>query len=646
MNFLSLVAKLALDKSDYESGLGDAEQSAQSFGDKLKSGLGTAAKVGAAAVTAVAGAATAATGKLISEAGQVAAYGDDIDKASQKMGISAEAYQEWDAVLQHSGSSISAMGIGMKTLGNAAAEGSDAFTALGISTEKAAKMSKEDLFAETITALQNVKDENERAQLAQELFGRSAMELGPLLNTSAEDTQKMRDKVHELGGVMSDEAVKSAAAYQDNLQDMTTAIDGVTRGITAGFLPGLSDLMDGITRAVSGGDYANEMINNGVEGVIEGIENAISTISNIFDEIVPTLLDAIARNMPRVIEAGADLIMKLANAAIEALPAIMEMGVQIITTVATAIAENLPTLIPAAVSAITQIVEVLSDPGNLGALVDGAVAIIIALAEGLVEALPTLIEAAPTIIMNLVTALIENAPKLLEAAVKVIATLAEGIIGNIDTALEAIGQVIDGITGAVAGAIAAALNWGKDLLKKFGEGIGKAAGEALKSVQNFVSDIWNNGFKSIVDGALNWGSDMISNFTNGIKNMASGAVDAVKGLAGRIAGFLHFSEPDEGPLSNFSTYAPDMMKLFAEGIRQNEHLVTDAIGGAFDLQPTISAAYSGGGGFVGGGAGSAQEAPQRPVQVIFEVNGMQQMVYNLVKAEVQRVGLQLSGVRL
>ena len=55
---------------------------------------------------------------------------------------------------------------------------------------------------------------------------------------------------------------------------------------------------------------------------------------------------------------------------------------------------------------------------------------------------------------------------------------------------------------------------------------------------------------------------------------------------------MHFSEPEEGPLKNFSTYAPDMMKTFAEGIRKNQHLVTDAASQAMQGVSTAMTAGS------------------------------------------------------
>ena len=75
---------------------------------------------------------------------ETAEYGDAIDKQSQKLGISASAYQEWEAVLQHSGTSMGAMSATFKTLANAAQDASDdqvaAFERIGLSMDEVANM--------------------------------------------------------------------------------------------------------------------------------------------------------------------------------------------------------------------------------------------------------------------------------------------------------------------------------------------------------------------------------------------------------------------------------------------------------------------------------------------------------------------------
>ena len=123
MDIFDLVAKLSLDTSEYEKELAGAEKEAKSAGGGIGSALGGA--IGGAIVGGGAGAAVSAGLSMVTDAvstignaiadgsralmdgvANIAEYGDNIDKMSQKMGISAEAYQEWDAVLQHSGASI------------------------------------------------------------------------------------------------------------------------------------------------------------------------------------------------------------------------------------------------------------------------------------------------------------------------------------------------------------------------------------------------------------------------------------------------------------------------------------------------------------------------------------------------------------
>ena len=242
---------------EIEQALG-GETIGRNTGMKIAGGIGSALKVGGAAAATLAGATAAITGSVIKGTGAVAEYGDNIDKMSQKMGMSSTAYQEWDAIMQHSGTTIDAMKAPMKTLANAAQSGSEAFQKLGISEDEVKNLSQEDLFSKVITGLQGMEEGTERTALASDLLGRGATELGALLNTSAEDTQAMKDRVHELGGVLSDEAVKASAAYQDSLQDMQTSFAGVKNSIMADMLPSFTSVMDGLSSLVIGEEGAKD----------------------------------------------------------------------------------------------------------------------------------------------------------------------------------------------------------------------------------------------------------------------------------------------------------------------------------------------------------------------------------------------------
>ena len=368
MDLMALVARLTLDKTQYDQGLKDAEGGLQTFGKGVENMISVAKK----AIAAIGIGAAVKKGIDVFKSGvaNVAAIGDNIDKASQKLGISAKAYQEWDAVLQHSGASIDSMGIGMKTLANKAAEGSDAFKKLGISQKKAASMSREELFSKTITALQNVQDANQKAALAQELFGRSAMELGPLLNTSAEDTQAMREQVNALGGVLSDEAVKASAAYQDSLQDMTTAIDGFKRGFFAKFLPSLTKIMDGIGGIFSTGK-GKVKLKRGVAAFVDTLTTEGPKFLAKGVEIAATIGEGIIKAIPKAAENIAGLLGKGLNRIAFYLPDVTQKVVnwalglarrsgELIPKIGKALAQKIPYLLDVVKSSISKVFEGLS----------------------------------------------------------------------------------------------------------------------------------------------------------------------------------------------------------------------------------------------------------------------------------------------
>lgn len=564
MDLFTLSAKLQLDKSEFDNGLQESEKSANSFGQGFGKTLGSIGKAAAAGFAAV-GTATAAAGTaLIKGAGEVAAYGDNIDKMSQKMGMSATAYQEWDAIMQHSGTSIESMARGMSTLSKQAEENSEAFQKLGISQEDVANMSQEELFAKTIEGLQGMEAGTERTVLAQELLGGSAKELGALLNTSAEDTEAMRQKVHELGGVMSNDAVKAAAAYQDSLQDMQTGFDGLKRNLTSEFLPSITGVMDGLTDIFSGNyDEGLQKISDAIETLVTDISEKLPQFVELGAKILESLGMAIIDNLPTLLESGVALVMQLATAIIDNLPQILNVALKMIMTLADGIIKALPELIPAVIQTITELAGMLTEPDTLVKLIMAAVEIMLAITQGLVDAIPQLLEAVPVIILNLVQAIIKLLPQLVSSGVKLVESLINGIKSYYSTVFristELIGKVINGISSMF---------------------------NQIKQKGRELVDRVKEGFKSKISEATTWGRDLIQNFIDGILAKWNALKDTVSNVANTVKDFLGFSEPKEGPLSNFHTYAPDMMELFAKGIRDNENVVTDQIAKSFGFDVT------------------------------------------------------------
>ena len=466
---------------------GEAETAGKQSGGKFSKFFGGALKAGGMAVTGMATAATALTGTLLAGANATADYGDNIDKMSQKMGLSATAYQEWDAIMQHSGTSIDSMQRGMTTLSKAAEAGSDAFEKLGISQEDLASMSQEELFAATIQGLQGMESGTERTALAQQLLGGSSKELGALLNMSAEETEAMRQRVHELGGVMSDDAVKAAAAYKDSLQDMQTAFAGAKRGLMSDFMPAITTVMDGLTMIFSGDSGGIGKISEGINQFINSLSTQMPQFMQAGSQILMSIVEAIVANLPQLLGAASDVIMTLTQGIIENLPALIESGLQVLVTLAMGIAENLPTLIPTIVDVVIEIVETLID--NVDMLVDSAIAIIVALADGLIRALPKLIAKAPEIVGKLVDAIVRNAPKLLKSAAEIIKQLVTGIANNLSQIFSKGQEIVQKVISGVGNAIGGLWSAGMDIVRGLWRGISDGLGWIKSRISGWVGDV-------------------------------------------------------------------------------------------------------------------------------------------------------------
>lgn len=501
------------------------KSSGKMFGTSFGGALGSAMKVGGLAVAGVTAGVTAMGGAFAKSAGEVAAYGDDIDKNSQKMGISATAYQEWDAILQHSGTSMSAMQGGMLKLSKAAEKGDDAFEKLGITQDDLKTMNQEELFAKTIAGLQNMESGTERTALASQLLGGSSKQLGALLNTSAEDTEAMRQKVHELGGVMSDDAVKSAAKYQDSLQDMQTAINGVKTKVVSEFLPSITGVMDGIGLLFSGDS-----------------EKGISMIQNGLSDFIKKLTDTI----PKVIKAGTKILLALVQSIVDNLPEIVKAGTQAIVELVKGISEALPKLIPAALDAILAIVDGLID--NIDQIADAALKLIEGLANGLIKALPKIVEKAPTIIQKLVDAIVKLIPKIADAGVKLLTGLIKNLPNIISTIVKAVPEIIKSILSGITSSVSSIASAGVKLLTALVSNLPKIVSTIAGKIPTIITGIVNaigDGLSDIIEA----GKDLIYGLGKGIVDGAKKVVEKAKQVAKdvlkAIKGFFGIASPSK-----------------------------------------------------------------------------------------------------
>ncbi len=602
-----LMAKLGLDKKAYDEGLNKAESTGKNTGGKISSALGGAAKLALKGVTAAVGAASTALIVMGKQAvqqysqyeqlvgGVEKLYGDAAGKvqdyakqAYMTSGMSANAYME--TATQFSASLINSLGGDM----NAAADMtdvamkamSDNVNVFGSDMESVSNAFK-GFSKQNFTMLDNLKlgyggtkSEMERLIADANEYRASIGESSDLTINSFADIVQAIQSVQEkqgIAGTTQAEAMKTLegsanatkAAWQNVITaiagggDLENAFNGLMKtvfgekegeGLLANLIPRIQKTMEGIGNFVAkAGPYITEQLPALINSILpELLESAISLV-NALILALPDIIQGLLDQVPMIINSLIQSIIELFSDTSK-IQQLLETAATIITTLAQGLTDALPELIPVIVDVILTIVETLLDGDNLDLLINASVELIIALTQGIINALPILIERAPEIIAKLVTGLISAKMQLFVAASVLLATLGQGLIDNVPELIKQAIRLPGYIVNAIEEKFPDIEQLGKDIIDTIKDGLG-----------DFASD------------ALEWGSDLIDNFVDGIKGGMDKVKDGVKGIGKTIKSHIGFSEPEEGPLSNFHTYAPDMIDLFVKGINDGQSKLKNAM---------------------------------------------------------------------
>lgn len=364
-----------------------------------------------------------------------------------------------------------------------------------------------------------------------------------------------------------------------------------------------------------------------IQSLVDGISQNQEMLMETAFETITFLAESLITMLPQIVQLGLDLIVSLANGIAESLPelipTIVDVILQIVETLTSP--DTLNSLIGAALAIMLGLAE-----GLIKAIPD-IVAAIPTIIENLIQAL---VEAIPEIITAILDGLASLGGELADLFSEAWEGIKDVFSGVGDWFSEKFTEGKEKANEAWSNAKELfAKNWenvkagyaavGDWFSKTFEEGkeraneawsnakelfsqnwenvkagygdVGNWFSEKFTEAKNNASAAWDNA-KSIfstvweniksgfnISDALTWGKDMIQNFIDGITAKWKALKDKVSSVAQTVKDFLGFSEPKEGPLSNFHTYAPDMMDLFAKGIHDNENVITDQIEKSFDF---------------------------------------------------------------
>lgn len=184
------------------------------------------------------------------------------------------------------------------------------------------------------------------------------------------------------------------------------------------------------------------------------------------------------------------------------------------------------------------------------------------------------------------------------STMKLIIKVAMDFISNhIKTKLEAIKIIFTTILGVLTNLVKAFTAMLKGDWQSAFEYLKTAAKTALDGVKNYFQTMANNTkdlFKNLIADFKKWGQEMVENLIAGITSKIDKVSEPMNRLTSRIRSYIHFTEPDIGPLSDFHTYMPDMINTLVSGINNGIPQVQAAMGNLTKaMVPSLTDSISG-----------------------------------------------------
>lgn len=222
----------------------------------LGSKLGAFAKKTAKGAAVVGGAAVAAGTAAFAMTNKVTGAFDDISKGAQRAGVSTDFYQELDYWAGQNGVSHGQMEkavgrfnqrMGQAQNGNEKYAG--ALQQLGVDMDavRNGTLSTDDAFAQSIKTLSEMESEQDKVNLATEMFGtRMARDLLPALQDGSLSLEDAKKKAEELGIVIGEDSLDQAVKFQDTWDDLTRSFGAFGQKILAQLMPAFQTMMDWI----------------------------------------------------------------------------------------------------------------------------------------------------------------------------------------------------------------------------------------------------------------------------------------------------------------------------------------------------------------------------------------------------------------
>lgn len=287
IEIFKLFGSILIDNEKANESIKKTDEKAEGLGTKLLKGIGTAAKWGAG-IAVAAGTGAVALAKVALSAADTAS---EIDRLSQTTGMTTDEFQRWDGVMKKYGYSMEQASGDLAALGEkamdaaaGAGEGAELFGKLGVVvTDNQGKLrSQQDIFNDTITALQGMENITERNAIASALLSTTGEELVPILNMTNEELEEMKSQ----SNVIDEEQINQAREFKNSWENIKNTFQGLITEIGISVMPTIQVLFDFINDNMP-------IIQSIFDGVFKAIEWGVTLVGGYLNEFFTFLTNAL-----------------------------------------------------------------------------------------------------------------------------------------------------------------------------------------------------------------------------------------------------------------------------------------------------------------------------------------------------------------
>lgn len=435
------------------------------------------------------------------------------------------------------------------------------------------------MISELKSGMEGWTDEAKSNALAT-IFGTEALSgMMALINAGPEEIDRLTESYINSDGA----AQQMAKTMQDNLKGNVEALGGSLETLGIQFYQSVDTPLNDIVSSAN--SMVDELSNAFSEGGFEGL---VSQLGNV----LATIVTQVASSAPKMIDLGVSLIKNLITGIQNNLPSIATGAIDIVMALANGIIEILPMLLDVGLQALITLGQGIA--ANLPTLIPTIVNLIISMCDMIIENLPLILDVAIDIILALVQGLVTALPTLIAEVPRIINSFANAIYSALPQILEAGVQIlmmlikglIDSIPTLIANipqiilAIVNAItlyNWaslGKNVIEWLGNGI-SSMGSTIGGVARGIAEGVTNSIRNIFSGAGNIGSNFISNIASGISGMIGSIANVGRSMATSVLNAIR----NIFSWNSLSNIGSNLVRGIWNGISNMTGWIIDLIGG-------------------------------------------------------------------